>query len=270
MARLKDKVALITGIGSIGPGWGNGKAMAVLFAREGARVYGCDINLSAARETQSIIQGEGHECAIQEVDVSRSDQVKDMVDKCVDRYGAVDILVNNVGISTSGGPVETSEEEWDRVNAVNSKSQFLTCKYVIPHMEKKGKGSIVNISSVAAIRCGARAHVAYNASKAANLGLTQGIAIQYAKKQIRCNSVILGLLDTPIIVGPYKQDFGDDLAKIKAVRNSMVPMGKMGDAWDTAYAALFLASDEAGFITGTSLIVDGGMSHSFGKILIGD
>ena len=269
MGRLKDKVVLITGIGSVGPGWGNGKAMAVLFAREGARIYGCDINLSAAEETKSIIDGEGHECTVQEVDVSKSDQVENMIAKCVDRFGGIDILVNNVGISSSGGPVETSEEEWDRVNAVNIKSQFLTCKYVIPHMEKKGKGSIVNISSVAAIRCGARAHVAYNASKSASLGLTQGIAVQYARKQIRCNAIIIGLLDTPIYLAPYKQDHGDDLEKIKAFRNSLIPMGKMGDAWDTAYAALFLASDESKFITGTSLVVDGGMSRSFGKVMLG-
>ena len=150
--RLKNKVAIITGAGSVGPGWGNGKATSVLFAREGAKIYAVDINLKAAEETKAIIDQEGGVCTVQKMDVSRSDEVKSMVDQCVETYGTIDILHNNVGIVVAGGPVETSEETWDRVMAINLKSMFLTCKYVLPHMEKQGGGVIINISSIAAIR----------------------------------------------------------------------------------------------------------------------
>ena len=150
--RLKNKVAIVTGAGSVGPGWGNGKATAVLFAREGAKVFAGDINLDAAMETKAIINQEGGHCTVQKVDVSKSDEVKAMVDRCIETYGRIDILHNNVGIVVVGGPVDTSEETWDRVMAINLKSMFLTCKYVIPHMEKQGGGVIVNISSIAAIR----------------------------------------------------------------------------------------------------------------------
>lgn len=262
MGRLDNKVAIITGIGSVSPGWGNGKAMATLFAREGAKIYGCDINLRAAEETRSIIESEGNSCAVQEVDVADSTQVADMVKNCVAIYEKIDILVNNVGISTIGGPVETTEEDWDRVNDVNIKSQFLTSKFTIPHMEKNGKGAIINISSLAAIRSADLAYINYTTTKIAALGLTHSIAIQYAKKNIRCNAIMMGFLDTPNFVAPYQQTYGTDMEKIRTLRNSMIPMGKMGDAWDTAYAALYLASDESKFVTGTSLIVDGGMSRA--------
>lgn len=262
MNRLENKVALITGIGSVGPGWGNGKAMATLFAREGARIYGCDINPQAAEETKHIIESEGNDCSVQQLDVADFAQVEDMVTNCVKTYGKIDILINNVGISTLGGPVETSEADWDRVNDVNIKSQFLTAKFVLPVMEENGRGSIINISSLAAIRSADLAYVNYTTTKIAALGLTHSIAIQYAKKNIRCNAIMMGFLDTPSFVAPYTQAYGEDLDKIKALRNSMIPMGEMGDAWDTAYAALFLASDESKFVTGTSLIVDGGMSRT--------
>lgn len=150
--RLEDKVALITGAGSMGPGWGNGKATAVLFAREGTKIFAVDINLAAAEETKSIIESEGGICSVMKVDVSRSEDVKAMVDQCINTYSRIDILHNNVGIVVLGGLEETSEETWDRVMAVNLKSMFLTCKYTIPHMEKQGGGIIINISSVAAIR----------------------------------------------------------------------------------------------------------------------
>ena len=262
--RLKDKVAIVTGAGSVGPGWGNGKATAVLFAREGARVFAVDINLAAAEETKGIIDQEGGECTVHKVDVSNSDEVKAMVDRCVQTYGRIDILHNNVGMVVVGGPVETSEETWDRVNAVNLKSMFLTCKYALPHMERQGGGAIVNISSIAAIRYTGVPYVTYYATKAGILQLTQGIALQYAEKNIRANAILPGLMNTPFIVEPLKEVYGDgDVEKMIEVRNNQCPMKRMGDAWDVAYAALFLASDEAKYITGAQLVVDVGITCKY-------
>jgi len=263
--RLKDKVAVVTGAGSSGPGWGNGKATAVLFAREGAKVFAVDINIDAVKETKEIIDQEGGECTVHRADVSKSEEVKDLVEQCIETYGRIDILHNNVGIGAMGGPVETSEEDWDRVNEVNVKGVFLTCKYVLPYMEKQGGGVIVNISSLASVCEAGVTFVSYTASKAAINQLTKSVAVQYAKKNIRANCVIPGLLDTPMIVEPYKARYGD-VDKMREIRAAQCPMGRMGDAWDTAHAALFLASDEAKFITGTHIIVDGGQSCVCGNL----
>ena len=259
--RLKDKVAIVSGAGSVGPGWGNGKATAVLFAREGAAVFAVDINSAAAEETTAIIEEEGGRCVSWKADVSRASEVKALVDGCLAEYGRVDILHNNVGILEIGGPVELSEEQWDRVLAVNVKSMFLTCKYVLPVMERQGKGAIVNVSSIAAIRHLGYNAVSYNASKGAVDSLTQNIAGQYADKGIRVNCVLPGFLNTPMIVEPLKDTYGTGgVQEMVRKRDAMVPMGKMGDAWDVAYAGLFLASDEAKYITGAKLVVDGGVT----------
>ncbi len=258
--RLKGKVAIVTGAGSVGPGWGNGKATAVLFAREGAKVFAVDINLSAAEETKAIIDKDGGESTAYQADVSKSNEVKALVECCLQTYGRIDILHNNVGIVQVGGPVETSEESWDRVNAVNLKSVFLTCKYVLPQMERQGGGAIINISSVASIRCADVTYVSYSATKGAINQLTQSVALQYAKKNIRANCILPGLMNTPMIIKPLKDTYGGSVEKMIETRNNQCPMGKMGDAWDTAYAALFLASDEAKYITGIQLVVDGGLS----------
>ena len=259
--RLRNKVALVTGAGAVGPGWGNGKATAVLFAREGAKIFGVDINLSAVEETRSIIQQEGGACTVMKVDVSNPDEVKPMVNQCLKTYGRIDILHNNVGIVVLGGPVETSEETWDRVMAINLKSMFLTCKYTLPHMERQGGGVIINIASVAAIRYTNIPYITYYASKAGILGLTQGIALQYADKNIRANSILPGLMDTPLIREPLKDFYADgDIQKMIEIRDKKCPTGKMGDAWDVAHAALFLASDEAKYITGAQIVVDGGLT----------
>jgi NAD(P)-dependent dehydrogenase (short-subunit alcohol dehydrogenase family) len=258
---LKDKVAIVTGAGSVGPGWGNGKATAVLFAREGASVFAVDINLAAAEETKAIIDQEGGRCTIHRTDVSKSDEVKVLVERCIKIYGRIDILHNNVGIVEVGGPVEASEESWDRVMAVNLKSMFLTCKYVLPSMERQGGGAIVNISSVGAIRYSGIPYVSYCASKAGILQFTQSVALQYAEKNIRANSILPGLMNTPMVIEPLKQAYsGGDIEKMIEIRNNQCPMKKMGDAWDVAYAALFLVSDEAKYITGAQLVVDGGIS----------
>ncbi|MCZ6678787.1 MAG: SDR family NAD(P)-dependent oxidoreductase [Candidatus Poribacteria bacterium] len=259
--RLKNKVAIVTGAGSIGPGWGNGKATAVLFAREGAKVFAVDINHAAAEETQAIIDQEGGQCTTHQTDVSKAEAVRAMVEHCMSTYGRIDILHNNVGIVEVGGCVEASEESWDRVNAVNLKSIFLTCKYVLPYMEQQGGGAIVNISSIASIRWLGVPYVSYSATKGAINQMTQSIAVQYAKKNIRVNAILPGFMNTPMVAKSLADAYADgDVEKMIEVRNNLCPMGKMGDAWDVAHAALFLASDEAKYITGTELVVDGGLT----------
>lgn len=258
--RLSGKTAIVTGAGSVGPGWGNGKATAVLFAREGARVFAVDINAAAAEETKAIIDAEGGRCTTMRVDVSQAEDVQAMVDRCLATYGRIDVLHNNVGIVEVGGPVETGEAAWDRVLAVNLKSQYLTCKHTLPHMERQGGGAIVNISSVAAIRYTGVDYITYYASKAGILGLTRGIALQYAAKQIRANAILPGLMHTPMIIEPLKDVYGGDVETMLRVRAEQCPMKRMGDAWDVAHAALFLASDEAKYVTGVELVVDGGLS----------
>jgi len=259
--RLKGKIAIVTGAGSIGPGWGNGKAAAVLYAREGGRVYAVDCNLEAVEETKAIIDREGGECAIQKVDVSQAEQVEAMVERCIESYGRIDILHNNVGIVEVGGPLEITEENWDRLLAVNAKSVFLTCKYCIPYMVKQDGGAIVNISSIASIRYTGYPSASYNASKGAINQLTQNVAIQYADKGIRANCVLPGLINTPLVTKSLVGAFCDgEVEEMIKRRDSMCPMKKMGDAWDVAHAALFLASDEAKYITGANLVVDGGIS----------
>jgi len=262
--RLKNKVAIVTGAGAVGPGWGNGKATSVLFAREGAKVFATDINLASAEETKSIIDKEGGICTVHKVDVSKSEEVKAMVERCIEIYGRIDILHNNVGVVVPGGPVETSEETWDRIMAINLKSMFLTCKYAIPHMEKQGCGVITNISSIAAIRYTGIPYITYYTTKAGILGFTQAVALQYAKKNIRANTILPGLMHTPMFVEPLKQAYaGGDVEKMFEIRNKQCPTEKMGDAWDVAYAALYLASDEAKYVTGTQLVVDGGITCKF-------
>ena len=261
--RLQGKVAVITGAGSIGPGLGNGKATAILFAREGAQVFANDINREAVDETRSMIEKEGGKCTIHQGDVSKASDVEAMIDRCIEEYGRIDILHNNVGIVEVGGPVEASEESWDRALAVNLKSIFLTCKYVLPHMESQGAGAIVNVSSISGMRWIGVPYISYSTTKAGVLQFTQSVALQYAAKRIRCNCVVPGTVNTPLVSASLGGQYGtDDIEKMLEIRDRQVPMGKMGDAWDVAYAALFLASDEAKYVTGTHLIVDGGMSCS--------
>lgn len=259
--RLQDKVAIVTGAGSSGPGWGNGKAIAALFAREGAKIFAVDRNISAAEETAAIIAGEGGTSVSFVADVSNSAEVKALIEKCESTYGRIDVLVNNVGILATGGPEETTEEIWDRHIDVNVKSVFLTCKYALPIMARQGKGAIVNISSIASIRYTGYPSVAYNASKGALNQLTQNIAVQYAPRGIRANCVLPGLIDTPMIREPLKNAYGlGGVEEMIRERNNQVPLGRMGNAWDVAYASLFLASDEAQYVTGTCLVVDGGLT----------
>lgn len=257
---MKDKVVIVVGAGASGPGWGNGKAAAALYAREGARVFAVDHRIDAADETVAVIHGEGGEATAFRADVSSSMDLKAMADACIARYGRIDVLHNNVGIVEVGGPVETSEESWNRVIAINQTSVFLSCKHVLPHMIERRSGAIVNIGSIAGVRWIGFPYLAYSASKAALIAMTANIAVQYAAQGIRANCVLPGLMNTPLIREPLKATYGGDIEAMIEQRDRLSPTGKMGDAWDTAYAALFLASDEARYITGTHLIVDGGVT----------
>jgi len=261
--RLKDKVALIVGAGSIGPGWGNGKASAVACAREGAKVFCVDLNLAAAEETANIISGEGGLALPFRADVTKNDDVEAMVKACIADFGHIDVLDNNVGIAVIGGVVELPEEEWDRVMAVNLKSAFLTMKHVIPLMVVQGGGSIINISSVAGIRAGGVPYASYSASKAALLHLTRATAVEYASKRVRVNAILPGLMQTPMVAhsaGLAKAYAGGDIEEMWRVRAAMVPMGIGGEAWDVAWGVVYLASDEAKYVTGIELVIDGGVS----------
>ncbi len=260
--RLKGKAAIVTGAGAIGPGIGNGKATAILFAREGARVMLVDLNLEAADETKHLIDEEGGECVVLKADVSKSDHCNHMVETCIQAFGRIDILHNNVALGAHGGPVETSEEDWDRVMDVNLKSIFLACKFALPHMKKQGSGSVINISSISAIRTSPYPTVTYAVSKAGIIALTREIAIQYAEKGIRANAILPGLMKTPRIAYYYKNALSGEVGEMWRRRDAMCPTGEQGEPWDIAYAALFLASDEAKYITGTTLVVDGGITNT--------
>lgn len=264
--RLKDKIALVTGAGSIGPGWGNGKAAAVMFAREGAKVFCADINPDAAAETVSIIEDEGGEAEVHAADVTDTAQVEAMVAACTNSYGRIDVLHNNVGIVASGGAVEQSEEIWDKVIAVNLKSMFLTCKNVIPIMQEQKSGSIINLSSISSLRYMGINYVSYPTTKAAINQFTKVTAGQYGPWNIRVNAILPGFSRTPMVdhaVVKIVQEGTDPdmtIEKYYAWREKKIPLRRWGDAWDIAKAAVFLASDESAYVTGLELVVDGGAS----------
>lgn len=264
--RLEGDAVIVTGAGSVGPGWGNGKAVAVLFAREGARVLAVDRSESAALETQKLIQAEGGDCEILVADVSNAVDVDRVVAACLEHFGRIDVLHNNVGIARAHGLVDTDEAEWDEVFAVNVKSMFLTSRAVAPRMERQYRGDgrlgrIVNIGGVTGRRWTGVPMVAYAATKAAIESLTRSVALEYASRGVRCNCVVPGLMDTPHIVEPLRHLYGDgDLDRLRRVRSTQSPTAHMGSAWDVAYAALFLASHEAAYVNGHALVVDGGQS----------
>jgi len=263
--RLDGKTALVVGAGSIGPGWGNGKAAAVLFAREGARLLCADVNEAAAQETVDIITKEGGEAIALRADVAKHDDIRHMVTACVEAYGRIDVLDYNVGLAQVGGVVDLPEAAWDSVFDVNLKGCYLTMKHVIPVMERQGGGSIVNISSIAAIRYTGVHYTTYYATKAAMNHLTRTTAAQYAPQHIRVNAVLPGLMKTPMVeksAGLASEYAEGDVEAMWKVRDAQCPMGHMGDAWDVAYACLFLASDESKYVTGLELVVDGGITLS--------
>jgi NAD(P)-dependent dehydrogenase (short-subunit alcohol dehydrogenase family) len=263
--RLEGKSAIVFGAGSSGPGWGNGKAAAVAYAREGARVACADNARDAAEETAAIIRDEGFEALAVTADVTDLASVRDAVAVSVQAFGGLDILHNNVGVTHMGGPLELDEESFRAALDINVGSVYRTARAVLPNMLERGGGAIVNISSLAAIRYVGYPYFAYYAAKAAVNQATVALAMQYAGQGIRANCIMPGLIDTPMI---YRQISGQyrSVEEMVAARNAMVPLGRMGTAFDVAAAAVFLASDEARFITGVCLPVDGGQSCGVGAV----
>ncbi|HEV8525021.1 MAG TPA: SDR family oxidoreductase [Terriglobales bacterium] len=263
MNRLQDKVALVFGAGSSGPGWSNGKAAAVAYAREGALVVAIDQVEQAARETVECIEAEHFKAIAVQADVTDTAAVAAAVEGAIQAFGRIDILHNNVGTTVMGGPVELSEEAWNRSLDINLGSVYRTSRAVLPHMLKQGRGAIINISSLAAIRWTGYPYFAYYTAKAAVNQATVALAMQYARHGIRANAILPGAVDTPLIYREISSQYGS-VEEMRAARNRAVPTGKMGTAWDIAHAAVFLASDEAAFITGVCLPVDGGQSCVMG------
>lgn len=263
--RLKDKVAIVVGAGQThGETIGNGRATALLFAREGAKVLLVDRDLSSAQDTERLIKDEGGTATSIEADVTSSDDCGKYVRACVDTYGRIDVLHNNVGIGDADGPVhKVTEETWSRILDVNLSGTFRSCKAAIPVMREQRSGSIINISSVAAV-CSTRI-TAYKVSKAGMNALSQDIAINNARHGIRVNVIMPGLMDTPMAIEGISRARGIPAETLREERNNLVPLGRqMGTGWDIAHAALYLASDEAKFVTGVVLPVDGGQSAKVG------
>ena len=249
--RLEGKVAIVTGAGSSGEGVGNGKAASILFAREGAKVLLVDFQEDRAQETLQIIQEEGGVASTIQGDMTKLVDCERMVQAAMERYGRVDILDNNVGISQRGTVVEVSEEDWDRVMTVNMKTIVLASKATIPHMMASGGGAIINIASIAGLR--AHSSTPYTASKAGVIGLTFSMAADHGPDNIRVNVIAPGLVYTPMVAPRMNDD-------LRQVRSQAAPLRTEGTGWDVGYAALFLASDEARWITGICLPVDAGLT----------
>ncbi|EXJ70258.1 uncharacterized protein A1O5_06326 [Cladophialophora psammophila CBS 110553] len=270
---LRGKIALVTGIGQDGPpsettNWGNGAAISLALARNGVKVFGCDINLDAAKLTKSRIEAVVPDAVVDVVvaDVTKSSDVDRFVQDCIKKYGRIDILVNNVGRSEKGEPADMSEEVWDSQVDINLKSVYLTCHAVLPIMEAQGSGAVINISSVASIRYVGKPQVAYSATKAAVTQFTKHTAVVYAKKGVRLNTVLPGLMFTPLVQSLANKYADGDYEGFVQTRHNQVPTGKMGASSDVANAVVFLSSNvAAGYITGQKLVVDGGIVSSTGR-----
>jgi NAD(P)-dependent dehydrogenase (short-subunit alcohol dehydrogenase family) len=260
-SRLDGKVAIVAGAGCVGPGWGNGRATAVIFAREGAKVFAVDRDAEAMRETVERVREAGGAIATHICDMTDNAAVAAMVAACVEMHGRIDVLVNNVGGSAAGGAAELSEDGWDRQLDYNLTTVFLACKQTLPVMVRQKGGAIVNTASTSGLRWTGSAQVGYAASKAGVIQFSRVTAVQYAKYGIRVNTVVPGQMHTPMVEARLaKQRAGGDVEALLKQRVGRIPLGFMGDGRDTAHAALFLASDEARFITGTEIVVDGGMT----------
>ncbi len=261
MKRLEGKTALVLGAGCVDPeGWGNGNATAVAFARQGANVVCADVNEAAARRAAEQVRAEGGDAVHVVADVANKAQIDEAVALTMGRFGRIDILHNNAGINQRGGVVETEEADWDRVMDVNIKGAYLSCKAVIPIMQAQGGGSIIHVSSIASITWTGHPFISYHASKAALNQLTRMVAVQHGADNIRCNSILPGLIDSPRIHVTVLSFYDGDVEKMRKSRSAAVPMKRMGDVWDVANAAVFLASDESKYITGTVIPIDGGVT----------
>lgn len=256
------RTVFVSGAGNVGQGIGNGKAVALVLARRGARVFAVDIVPEAVAETARLIRAEGGEVETHVADATQSDQVAAALEACVQRFGGLDILVNNVGGSAPGGAAEMTPEQWASQIDFNLTSAYLGCHHAIPHLLRQGGGVIVNIASIMGLRMSAeRPHIGYSAAKQGLIGLSKSVAVQHARNGIRCNTVVPGLINTPLVETRIaKQMSASNLQAFMAKRHAQVPMGQMGSCWDVANAVMFLSSHEAGHITGTELVVDGGMS----------
>ena len=264
MGRLEGKCALIVGAGSVGPGWGNGRATAAVLVREGARVFGSDRDAEALAETSRMVEAEaGHGIDIREADVTKTQELDALVAEAHERLGRIDILVNNVGGSAPGDVVSLGSDVWHSQMDTNITYVFETMKRVLPIMLDQGGGSIVNLASIAALRFFGPDCVAYAAAKAGLIKMGQVTAVKYAPRGVRVNTVVPGVMNTPLVTVRLVKQRGDgDADKLIAARHAQVPMGHMGDAWDVAEAVAFLASDAARYITATELVVDGGLQAS--------
>lgn len=263
--RLANKIAVVVGAGQTpGETIGNGRAAAILFAREGAKVLLVDRNVESALDTEAMIREEGGEASSMSADIVIESDCRAIAETAIERYGRIDVLQNNVGIGEGdAGPTKLDPEVWDKIMEVNVKGAFMTCKYVLPIMREQKAGSIINISSVAA-QCSVGI-VAYKTSKAALNAFTHSVALGNAKFGIRANVIMPGLMDTPMAIEGISVARGMSAEKLREQRDALVPLrGKMGTAWDIAYASLFLASDESAFITGIELPVDGGQRARIG------
>ena len=257
--RFADKVVVVFGAGSSGPGWGNGKAAAALYAREGARVVAVDIDIDAAQQTCSVLAEEGFAADALAADATRSPDISGVVSHVMSLHGRIDVLHNNVGRTEMGDVVELSEEGWHRALDINLTSAFLTCKHVLPVMLDQHRGAIINVSSLASVQVNQYPYIAYQSAKAGLNHFTRAIAVRYADKGVRANAVLPGVIDTPLIYTQIAGNFAN-VEEMRRARAAASPMKHMGDAWDVAHAAAFLASDDAKYITGVCLPVDGGKS----------
>lgn len=261
MGRLDGRIAIITGAGCVGPGWGNGRAACVRFAQEGARVLAVDLAREPMEETVQRVREAGGEIETHLADVTCQEDVEAAVEACRARFGGVDILINNVGGSAKGGPTEMERKTWDAQLAFNLTSVYLTCRTVLPIMAAQGKGAIVNTASSSGLRWTGAAQAAYASAKAAVIQFGRVVAVEYGPRGVRVNTVIPGQLHTPMVEARLaRQRSGGDVDALLDSRLARIPLGFMGDGRDTANAALFLASDEARFVTGAELVVDGGMT----------
>lgn len=257
--RLQDKVAIIVGAGQLaGDTIGNGRAVAERFAHEGAALLLVDIDEAAAEVTRQAVAGYGQAASVLRADITHEDDCRAIAQACMARHGRIDILHNNVG--RSKGDKRTAEMDaamWDEIMAMNLKGMFMTCKHVLPHMVAQGSGSIINVSSTASLA--ARPTVTYKTSKGAVNAFTQHLAMENAAHGVRANAILPGLIDTPMAIERRAQERGVSREVVRAEREALVPMQRMGTGWDVAHAAVFLASDEARYVTGVLLPVDGGL-----------
>lgn len=262
--RFDGKVVVLTGAGSLAEGWGNGRATSVLYAREGAQLVLVDRNPDSLARTAELVAAEGATATTVATDVSTPEGVQAYVDAALETFGGIDVLQANVGIGSIGPLADYPLSRWELMYRVNVTSLFLAVQAVVPHMRTRGGGAIVNVSSIAGRRWVGQPFAAYSSSKAAADQLVRALAVELAPDGIRANTVVVGFVDTPTVAAAYRDLDEDRRRSLQASRAAAVPLGRPGDAWDVARASLFLASADAAFVTGTEVVVDGGMTNTTG------